>query len=110
MYGTSKTDKDLVFSSASLEALEQCLPPNEQQLYPLVMRPGMPLPQTHSNSSQVHDGSSSSNKQALTWRRYFHSQLAAVYSGLFTMKVPRVAAGAGGPTAAPVEHDFVFTR
>lgn len=50
VYGTGKTDRDLVFSAATLEALEQHLTPQEQQQYPLVMRPGMPLPNSSSST------------------------------------------------------------
>lgn len=114
VYGTSKTDKDLVFSAATLEALEQHLTPSEQQQYPLVMRPGMPLPRAAVSSSSSGGGQREEGReqqqqrgrQSLTWRRYFHTQMAAVYSLLFRMKVPQKAAG----RHAAVEHDFVFTR
>jgi hypothetical protein len=132
VYGTGKTDRDLVFSAATLEALEQHLTPQEQQQYPLVMRPGMPLPNSSSSSSssssraahtyeatapakQPPQEASSSTQQeqqqghVLTWRRYFHTQMAAVCSGLFRMKVPHVAA-AGGAEGTVVEHDFQFVR
>lgn len=143
VYGTSKTDKDLTFSAAALELLEQHLSPNEQQLYPLVMRPGMRLPsvaasspsgaaahaaadgavdtadspavgllgQQHPEGPQTACGSQAQHQQqqqVLTWRRYFATQLAAVYSSLFRQKAPRMAAGCGN--AAPVEHDFVYVR
>eukprot|EP00775_Hariotina_reticulata_P013020 gene13020-13149_t len=142
VYGTSKTDKDLVFSAAALQCLEAALVKEEQQQYPLVMQPGMPLPQPPvaggnkpDSATSKHASSSSSSKagskgiiteadkeagpdvpqpsilqgqqQCLTWRRYFHSQLAAVYSLLFRAKVPQVSPGVG--LRAPlVEHDFVF--
>jgi hypothetical protein len=103
VYGTSKTDKDLIFSAATLEALERSLTAEQQQQYPLVMRPGMRLPRTCQCSS------SPAAQQVLTWRRFFHTQMAAVYSGLFRSKVPQVAV-APQQGAAPVEHDFVFVR
>src|SRR5689334_4104886 len=103
VYGTSKTDKDLIFSAATLDALEQHLTLTEQQQYPLVMRPGMRLPQAgFSNSSSSSSGvgregecekeplqeQQHQGQQVLTWRRYFHTQMAAVYSLLFRVKVP----------------------
>jgi hypothetical protein len=127
VYGTSKTDRDLTFSAAALEALERRLPPAESAAHPLVMRPGMRLPSvlassaggrgssssssgaplvaaTPSSSSSSSSSSSAAAEQGvLTWRRYFHTQLAAVCSALFQVKVPRAAAGC-------VEHDFVFIR
>jgi hypothetical protein len=123
VYGTGKTDKDLVFGAASLELLEQALPEHEQQQYPLVMRPGMRLPGSSSSSggsSAVLLASASSTParqqqqqqgaaQVLTWRRYFHTQMAAVYSALFRVKMPRVAA-ARDKAGAAVQHDFVFVR
>lgn len=120
MYGTGKTDKDLVFGAASLELLEQALPEHEQQQYPLVMRPGMRLPGSSSSSGSaalLASATSSSARQqqqqgasqVLTWRRYFHTQMAAVYSALFRVKVPRVAA-ARDKAGAAVEHDFEFVR
>lgn len=102
VYGTSKTDKDLLFSAATLEVLEKTLTAEEQQQYPLVMRPGMRLPRACSSPA------AQPSQQVLTWRRFFHTQMAAVYSGLFRMKVPRVAAAPRG--AAPVEHDFASVR
>jgi hypothetical protein len=118
VYGTSKTDKDLVFSAATLEALEQHLTPAEQQQYPLVLRPGMRLPRAAcSSSSRVEGGEQcemeplvqEQAQQVLTWRRYFHTQMAAVYSLLFRKKVPQKAAGCS-PGGADVEHDFAFVR
>lgn len=118
VYGTSKTDKDLLFSAATLEALEQHLTPDEQQQYPLVMRPGMRLPQVGSSRVQRGDESEMEPLQqrqqekgepVLTWRRYFHTQMAAVYSMLFRKKVPQKAA-ARSPGGAAVEHDFAFVR
>jgi hypothetical protein len=117
VYGTSKTDKDLVFSAATLEALEQHLTPAEQQQYPLVMRPGMRLPRAACSSSRVESGEQcdreplvqQQGQQVLTWRRYFHTQMAAVYSLLFRKKVLQKAAGCS-PGGADVEHDFVFVR
>lgn len=136
VYGTSKTDKDLVFSADVLQLLEQALSVSEQQQYRLVMRPGMPLPSaaaaghkqgknSRSNSSgadsgtlhevaqQASDVDSSSSrqeqeqKQFLTWRRYYHTQLAAVYSRLFRLCVPQCAQGPGGQV---LQHDFCFVR
>jgi hypothetical protein len=117
VYGTGKTDKDLVFGAASLELLEQALPAQEQQQYPLVMRPGMRLP-GNSSSVPLTSADSTSDRQqpqqqagqqVLTWRRYFHTQMAAVYSALFRVKVPQVAA-ARDKAGAAVEHDFGFIR
>lgn len=119
VHGSGKTDKDLVFSAATLGILEGNLTAEEQQQYPLVMRPGMRLPQTVNRaagevaSSETSPAGNSSGQQqqqqVLTWRRYFHTQMAAVYSSLFRVKVPRVAA-ARDPAGAAVEHDFVFVR
>lgn len=119
MYGTSKTDKDLVFSADALLKLEQEMSKEEQRRWPLVMRPGMALPASASRPS-AHRNSGNSSEAAvplakqqqgtarLTWQRYFHSQLAGVYSQLFHMKVPQTAQARSG--AATVEHDFVFVR
>lgn len=43
----------------------------------------------------------------LTWRRYYHSQLAAVYSMLFRVSTPQIAYAAKG---AVIEHDFRFLQ
>lgn len=115
VYGTSKTDRDLTFSSHALAALEAALSNTEQRAWPLVMRPGMPLPRTVRSSDnrggdtwpllqqqQQQDG-------VLTWRRYLHTQMAAVYSSLFHATVPSVAPGVrcGG---AMIQHDFVLVK
>jgi hypothetical protein len=142
--------QDLVFSSAALQCLEEALLTAEQQQYPLVMRPGMPLPQSPAAAATIdskHSSDSNSSmsvlnnvittgaeeeaasdvalhplcgsdtpsnnlnsqqQQCLTWRRYFHSQLAAVYSLLFRTKVPLTAPGGSPAGAPPVQHDFVY--
>lgn len=144
VYGSSKTDKDLVFTAHALQVLEQQMLVEEQQRYRLVMRPGMPVPGSAAaalddddasaskqaslassvNSRDGHAGAShdadadqqslSSSRSAvgrqqrvLTWRRYYHSQLAAVYSMLYRTSVPKLAHTAAG---TPVEHDFAFVK
>lgn len=94
------------------------------------MRPGLPLPSNVAEGGASGSGASGGGGAAeepllggggggdvsgggrgvLTWRRYYHSMLAGVYTALFRSKLPRRKAGAGGPGAAPVEHDFVFVR
>lgn len=130
VYGTSKTDKDLVFCAATLESLEAHMPEHEQQQYPLVMRPGMPLPRTGVESSSKTNSTAQGARtpeaadaplaasgvpktsrhqvSVLTWRRYFHTQMAAVYSALYRMRVPRLATGSD--PAGAIEHDFIFMR
>jgi hypothetical protein len=125
VYGSSKTDKDLVFSADNLLLLEAHMPEAEQHKWPLVMRPGMRLPANAAAAAAAAGGSSCSEsdpllgsqggglqqqqqqQQVLTWRRYFHTQFAGVYSMLFRSKVPQVARSSSG---AAVEHDFVFVR
>ncbi|KAF8071189.1 fatty acyl-CoA reductase [Scenedesmus sp. PABB004] len=99
VFGTTKADRDLVFSTRALAALEAGLPPDERRRWPLVMRPAMPLP--------GGDGGHGA-RGVLTWRRYFHSQLAAVFSSLFRVSLPRSAPGWRG--GAAVEHDFAYVR
>eukprot|EP00879_Flechtneria_rotunda_P026456 GHRR01028207.1.p1 GENE.GHRR01028207.1~~GHRR01028207.1.p1 ORF type:complete len:174 (+),score=51.83 GHRR01028207.1:211-732(+) len=131
IYGTSKIDRDLVFSAKSLQLLNSRLTTAEQQQYPLVMRPGMALPmpinqQPTTDISKQHDPHTDKQQlltsepkvqaviadgqqhpqQVLTWRRYFHSQLAAVYYHLYRLKVPQSAQGVTA-VAPLIEHDFV---
>jgi hypothetical protein len=120
VYGTSKTDKDLVFSADNLLLLAAQMPEAEQRKWPLVMRPGMPLPPiaaAAAGDSSCCEGDAllggqggglqQQQQQVLTWRRYFHTQFAGVYSMLFRSEVPQVAHSSSG---AAVEHDFVFVR
>ncbi|WIA32225.1 hypothetical protein OEZ86_003073 [Tetradesmus obliquus] len=123
VYGTSKTDKDLVFSADNLLLLEAHMPEQERRSWPLVMRPGTPLPSTAAAAAAAGVSSSSRSEsdalldcpggeqqpqpQVLSWRRYFHTQFAGVYSTLFRSKVPQLARRSNG---AAVEHDFVFVR
>jgi hypothetical protein len=129
VYGTSKTDKDLVFSADNLLLLEAQMPGADRRKWPLVMRPGMPLPSTAPTAaaaaamgvSSTADSSEADvllpsrggkqqqqqQQQVLSWRRYFHTQFAGVYSTLFRSKVPEVARSS---TGAAVEHDYVYVR
>lgn len=87
---SGRTDKDLVFCAAALQALEAALPPAERHAFPLVLRPGMRLP------------GGGGEQGMLTMRRYFHTMLAAVLSKLYRMRVPQHSGG--------VDHDFAFVK
>jgi hypothetical protein len=124
VYGTSKTDKDLIFSADNLLLLEASMPEAERSRWPLVMRPGMPLPSTAVAAAACSSSSTPSEadallpgaaktqqqqqQQVMSWRRYFHTQFAGVYSTLFCSKVQQVAWSSA--TGAAVEHDFQFVR
>jgi hypothetical protein len=133
VHNNSKTDRDLVFSTHALVALEAALAPAEASEYLLVWRP---ITKRSSSNSGGSDGKiCSGNGQQqwvgrsevalapvdgdVIWRRYLHTQMAGIYRMLFGV-VPEqrkimasaAAAAAGGEAGSSlqgecfVEHDF----
>jgi hypothetical protein len=129
--GTSKTDKDLTFSTHACAHLEAALAAEERQQYMLMWRP--PAVQLTGLSHEVPTGAGGGRslsaaaaatpataaagaagttvtagqgaESGMTWRRFNHTQMAAVYSALFQVGVPQAKGGTG-----EVLHDFRYIR
>jgi hypothetical protein len=128
VHNNSKTDRDLVFSTHALVALEAALAPAEAAEYLLVWRP------ITKRSSSSTDGKAKQQQQQqqqwagrsevqlapvdgdVIWRRFLHTQMAGIYRMLFGVvpeqrKMMTSAAAAsqeGGEVLEEcyVEHDF----
>lgn len=122
----SKTDRQLVFSTDALVALEASLDPSEAAEYMLVWRPVTNRGVT--TASRDHDREISAAAAVksqlapvhgdLTWKRYLNTQMAGVYKAVFGVEVPQrqpTAAAAAALAAAPsmelreedyIVHDF----
>jgi hypothetical protein len=129
VHNNSKTDRDLVFSTHALVALEAALAPTEASEYLLVWRPIT----KRSSSSGSGSGSGSDGKVCggngqqqqqwpgrsevalapvdgdVIWRRYLHTQMAGIYRMLFgavpeQRKMMASAAAAAAASAAGGEE------
>jgi hypothetical protein len=126
VYGTSKTDKDLTFSSTALELLEAALPGNEQQASPLVWRPrpaggaaaaaggAEGVDDADSTSAAICEGCSAVQQQdgqTMNWQVFNYTQLAGVYSMLYKTSVPSYATYQGPDGVENVvQHNFSFCK
>jgi hypothetical protein len=136
VHNNSKTDRDLVFSTHALVALEAALAPAEMSEYLLVWRPITKRSSSSSggsNGSKICSGNGQQQQQwvgrskvalapvdgDVIWRRYLHTQMAGIYRMLFgavpeqrKMMASAAAAAAGGEAGEGlqeecfVEHDF----
>ena len=116
VYGTSKTDKDLTFTSTALELLEAALVGRERHGYLLVWRPG----QVGSGAAAAVAAGESSERAAgqrppggrvISWQQFNYTQLAGVYSMLYKTSVPSRATFQGlGGVEQVVEHYFRFIK
>lgn len=130
----SKTDRQLVFSTDALVALEAALNPAEAADYMLVWRPVTNRAATNTKggsgkgsapalpltaAAAIPEGQLAPVKGDLTWRRYLNTQMAGVYRAVFGAEVPQrqLTAGAAAALAQGKElklslehyilHDFV---
>jgi hypothetical protein len=116
----SKTDRQLVFATDALVALEAALDPAEAADYLLVWRPVTSLsgqkPQRRSSvgcgpsaAAAAADLHLSPVKGDLTWRRFCNTQMAGVYRAVFGVELPRrqLSAQAQGKQAGHSEDDYV---
>ncbi|KAF6261123.1 male sterility protein-domain-containing protein [Scenedesmus sp. NREL 46B-D3] len=131
VHNNSKTDRDLVFSTHALVALEAALAPAEASEYLLVWRPI--TKRSGSGSSKAGSGREGQQQWAgrsevqlapvdgdVIWRRYLHTQMAGIYRMLFgvvpeqrQLMASAAAAAAGAEDEGTsvleesfVEHDF----
>lgn len=127
--GTSKTDKDLTFSTHACAQLEAALAADQRQQYMLMWRP--PAVQLAGLSHEVAASAGGSRslsaaatpataavgaagtpvaagpgaESGMTWRRFNHTQMAAVYSALFQVGVTQAKGGTN-----EILHDFHYIR
>jgi hypothetical protein len=118
----SKTDRQLVFATDALVALEASLDPSEASDYLLVWRPVT----NRSGQRRSSVGCSPSAapppdrlqlspvKGDLTWRRFCNTQMAGVYRALYGVELPRrqltaqaAVAQAQGKQVGQSEDDYV---
>ncbi|WIA40444.1 hypothetical protein OEZ86_013801 [Tetradesmus obliquus] len=136
VHNNSKTDRDLVFSTHALVALEAALAPAEAAEFLLVWRP-ITKRSSSSSSSSSGSGSGKTKQQQqqwagrsevqlapvdgdVIWRRFLHTQMAGIYRMLFgsvpeqrrmlpSASAAAAAAGQDGQEMQEecfVEHDF----
>ena len=120
----SKTDRQLVFSTDALVALEAALDPTDAADYLLVWRPRTNRPERSRDlggvAAKQHQGSRDTGKQPadapgvlgrseralapvagdVTWRRYLNTQMASVYRAVFGAEVQQRQLSAAGKAAA----------
>jgi 3-oxoacyl-(acyl-carrier-protein) synthase len=135
VHNNSKTDRDLVFSTHALVALEAALAPAEASEYLLVWRPITKRSGSSSGSSMADSTKAKQQQQQqwagrsevqlapvggdVIWRRFLHTQMAGIYRMLFgivpeqrKMMTSAAAAAAAGQECKEireecfVEHDF----
>lgn len=121
----SKTDRQLVFATDALVALQAAMDPSEASEYMLVWRPVTNRGVTTAGRDQQEISTAAKSQLApvhgdLTWKRYLNTQMAGVYKAVFGVEVPQrqptaaaaLAAAAGAELGEEdyIVHDFKRIR
>lgn len=113
----SKTDRQLVFATDALVALEAALDPSEASDYLLVWRPVTDSKQRRSSVGSGPSAAAGADSQlspVRTWKRFCNTQMAGVYKAVYGSEVPRrqltaqaAAAQAQGKQVGQSEDDYI---